>query len=149
MCENVRETLLISACLLGVRCRYDGGGQAMARLDELMERYVLVPVCPEVLGGLPTPREPAELRGERVVTRTGRDVTDAFRRGAAEAARIARVCGCSRALLKERSPSCGCGKVYDGTFCGVLREGSGLCAQTLLAQGVRVLGESRAEEWLE
>lgn len=91
MCENVRETLLISACLMGVRCRYDGGGQAMARLDELMERYVLVPVCPEVLGGLPTPREPAELRGERVVTRTGRDVTDAFRRGAAEAARIARV----------------------------------------------------------
>lgn len=149
MCENVRETLLISACLMGVRCRYDGGGQAMARLDELMERYVLVPVCPEVLGGLPTPREPAELRGERVVTRTECDVTDAFRRGAAEAARIARACGCSRALLKERSPSCGCGKVYDGTFCGVLREGSGLCAQALLAQGVRVLGESRAEEWLE
>lgn len=141
--------LLISACLMGIKCRYDGGAQRLSRLDELMERYVLVPVCPEVMGGLSTPRDPSEIVNGRVISCKGRDVTEAFAKGAEEAARIARMCSCTCALLKERSPSCGCGQVYDGTFSGAKREGNGLCADALLKQGVRVIGESRVSELLD
>ncbi len=140
--------LLISACLMGVRCRYDGGTQRLDCLDELMARHVLVPVCPEVLGGLPTPREPSEIVGERVLARTGEDVTAAFAQGAEEAVRIARLSGCTCALLKERSPSCGCGEVYDGTFSGGKRPGDGMTARRLMEAGVRVIGESQAKELL-
>lgn len=140
--------VLVSACLMGFRCRYDGGTQRLACLDALRERHVLIPVCPEVMGGLPTPREPSEIRDGRVVSRDGRDVTEAFRRGAWEAEKIARTCGCGCALLKERSPSCGLGKVYDGTFSGTLTDGDGLCARLLADCGLRVIGESRAEELL-
>ena len=91
--------VLVSACLMGFRCRYDGGTQRLACLDALRERHVLIPVCPEVMGGLPTPREPSEIRDGRVVSRDGRDVTEAFRRGAREAEKIARTCGCGCALL--------------------------------------------------
>ena len=140
--------VLVSACLMGFRCRYDGGTQRLACLDALRERHVLIPVCPEVMGGLPTPREPSEIRDGRVVSRDGRDVTEAFRRGAREAEKIARTCGCGCALLKERSPSCGLGNVYDGTFSGTLTDGDGLCARLLADCGLRVIGESRAEELL-
>lgn len=140
--------VLVSACLMGFRCRYDGGTQRLACLDALRERHVLIPVCPEVMGGLPTPREPSEIRDGRVVSRDGRDVTEAFRRGAREAEKIARTCGCGCALLKERSPSCGLGKVCDGTFSGTLTDGDGLCARLLADCGLRVIGESRAEELL-
>lgn len=141
--------VLISACLMGFRCRYDGGAQRLDCLDALRERHVLVPVCPEVMGGLPTPREPSEIRSGRVVTRDGRDVTEAFARGAREAEKIALACGCRCALLKERSPSCGLGRVYDGTFTGTLTRGDGLCARLLSQRGLRVLGESQAEELLK
>ena len=140
--------VLVSACLMGFRCRYDGDTQRLACLDALRERHVLIPVCPEVMGGLPTPREPSEIRDGRVVSRDGRDVTEAFRRGAREAEKIARTCGCGCALLKERSPSCGLGKIYDGTFSGTLADGDGLCARLLADCGLRVIGESRAEELL-
>lgn len=138
--------LMISACLMGIRCRYDGGAQRLDCLDELLEKHVLIPVCPEVMGGLSTPREPCEIARGRVISRVGADVTTAFRAGAQEAARLAKACGCTCALLKERSPSCGCGKVYDGTFSGTLTDGDGLCAAALKRQGMRVLGESRARE---
>ena len=141
--------VLVSACLMGFRCRYDGGAQHLDCLDALRERHVLVPVCPEVMGGLPTPREPSEIRSGRVVTRDGRDVTEAFARGAREAEKIALACGCRCALLKERSPSCGLGRVYDGTFTGTLTRGDGLCARLLSQRGLRVLGESQAEELLK
>lgn len=140
--------VLVSACLMGFRCRYDGGTQRLACLDALRERHVLIPVCPEVMGGLPTPREPSEIRDGRVMSRDGRDVTLVFLRGAQEAARLAQACGCECALLKERSPSCGLGKVYDGTFSGTLTDGDGLCARLLADCGLRVIGESRAEELL-
>lgn len=141
--------VLVSACLMGFRCRYDGGAQRLDCLDALRERHVLVPVCPEVMGGLPTPREPSEIRSGRVVTRDGRDMTEAFARGAREAEKIALACGCQCALLKERSPSCGLGRVYDGTFTGTLTRGDGLCARLLSQRGLRVLGESQAEELLK
>ena len=140
--------LLISACLLGCRCRYDGASKPQPWLAALAERHELVPVCPEQMGGLATPRLPAERQGDRVVTKEGADVTAQYRRGAEEALRLCRLFDCQAALLKERSPSCGCGSVYDGTFTGVLTAGDGVTAELLRAEGVPVYGESRAEELL-
>ena len=141
--------LLISACLLGCRCRYDGASKPQPWLAALAEHHTLVPVCPEQMGGLATPRPPAERQGDRVVTKEGADVTAQYRRGAEEALRLCRLFDCQAALLKERSPSCGCGSVYDGTFTGVLTAGDGVTAELLRAEGVPVYGESRAEELLK
>ena len=141
--------ILISACLLGARCRYDGASKPQPWIAALAERHTLVPVCPEQLGGLPTPRPPAERRGDRVVTREGGDVTVQYRRGAEEALALCRLLGCEAALLKERSPSCGRGEIYDGTFSGALAPGDGITAELLVARGVAVYGESRLRELLE
>jgi len=134
--------ILVSACLLGACCRYDGQGAVCRPVLELGQKHCLVPVCPEQLGGLPTPRDPAELRGGRVVTRGGADVTEAFLRGARQTLELARTLGCTAAVLKERSPSCGSGQVYDGSFSGKLTAGSGLTAGLLEQNGIPVLGES-------
>ena len=140
--------LLISACLLGTCCRYDGASKAHPLAAALTKRYSLVPVCPEQLGGLATPRPPAERRGERVVTRTG-DVTEQYRRGAEETLKLCRLLGCEAAVLKERSPSCGRGHVYDGTFSGTLTAGDGVTAELLAANGIPVYGESQIETLLK
>lgn len=142
------DRLLISACLLGCRCRYDGGSKGHPLAKRLAERYALVPVCPEQMGGLATPRPPAERRGERVVTQAGADVTEQYRRGAEETVRLCRLLGCETAVLKERSPSCGSGQIYDGTFSGALSAGDGVAAELLAAHGIAVYGESRIEELL-
>ena len=141
--------LLISACLLGASCRYDGQSKPLLQLVALSEHFDLVPVCPEQLGGLPTPRTPAERIGSAVVTKDGRDVTAAYRRGAEQALHLARVCGCTVALLKERSPSCGSGEIYDGTFSGTLTAGDGVTAALLRENGIAVYGESEIERLLE
>ncbi len=141
--------ILVSACLLGVPCRYDGQSKAYALIDELCRRHEVVPICPEQLGGLPTPRVPAERQGERVITKEGGDVTMQYRRGAAEAVHLARKLGCTVAVLKERSPSCGSGAIYDGTFTGTLTEGLGATAEALRAAGVRVMGESQLAAFLK
>lgn len=133
--------ILVSACLLGVPCRYDGASAADARVVRLAESHALIPVCPEQLGGLPTPRPPAEIRAGRVVTREGADVTDAYRRGAEATAALAKMLGCRHAILKARSPSCGCGRVYDGCFSRRLVDGDGFAAAALKREGVRVLTE--------
>ena len=140
--------LLVSACLMGAGCRYDGKSNRLPQLDRLMELHTCVPVCPEQLGGLSTPRVPAERRGDRVVDREGKDVTAPFLRGAEEAARLAKLCGCQAALLTERSPSCGCGCIYDGTFSGTLTEGDGLTTELLKKKGLPIYGESQVEELL-
>ena len=138
--------ILVSACLLGTPCRYDGASRPcgeLARLEVLGHR--LIPVCPEVMGGLPTPRPPAELqRDGRVVDRAGKDVTEAYRLGAEEVLELARAHRCTLAVLKERSPSCGRGQIYDGSFTGRLTEGSGVTARLLEEHGVQVYGESEA-----
>lgn len=139
--------ILISACLLGCRCRYDGASKPHPQVQALARRHTLVPVCPEQLGGLATPRPPSERRGEQVVTRDGADVTEQYRRGAEEALRLCRLFGCEAAILKERSPSCGCGSIYDGTFSGTLCPGDGVTAQLLLANNIPVYGESQLEEF--
>ena len=140
--------ILISACLLGTCCRYDGGGNRQEWAEELGRRYELVPVCPEQLGGLATPRPPAERLGNRVVTNTGGDVTDAYEKGAAEALALARLLDCQAAVLKERSPSCGRGAIYDGTFSHTQVPGDGVTAQRLLEAGIPVYGESQVRQTL-
>ena len=130
--------ILVSACLAGFRCRYDGAAKQSDRIQKLVSEGKAIPVCPEVLGGLPTPRCPAERRGLRVITREGKDVTAAFQLGAEETLRLARLYGADRAILKARSPSCGCGRVYDGSFSGKLTGGYGITAELLLKNGVTV-----------
>ena len=138
--------ILVSACLLGLRCRYDGRSKPSAAVLALGEKHTLLPLCPEQLGGLPTPRPPAEWQGERIVNRAGQDVTEAYRRGGEEAVRLAKLTGCRWAILKERSPACSCDWIYDGSFSGILREGRGSAAEALEQAGVTVLGESMLHE---
>ena len=141
--------LLSSACLLGTCCRYDGASKAHPLAAALADRHQLVPICPEQLGGLATPRPPAERQGDRVVTKDGADVTEAYRRGAEETLRLCRLLGCEAAVLKERSPSCGYGEVYDGTHSGILTDGNGVTAALLYANGIPVYGESQIERLLK
>ena len=133
--------ILISACLLGVRCRYDGASKVSAAAEAQSGRHELIPVCPEQLGGLSTPRLPCERLGDRVLRCDGEDCTAAYGRGAAEAVRLYELLGCDIALLKARSPMCGCGKIYDGTFAACLTDGNGVLTERLLRRGVRVLTE--------
>ena len=141
--------ILVSACLLGVRCRYDGKSKPHPAVERLLEQHTLIPVCGEIFGGLPTPRVSAERQGARVVTADGCDVTAAYRRGAEEVLRLAERYGCKAAILKERSPSCGSGRIYDGTFTGTLTDGWGVTAELLRDHGICVIGESEAETWRE
>ena len=143
----MKERLLISACLLGSRCKYDGGDNALPEgtLAALRERFALVPVCPETAGGLPIPREPCERLDGRVVSRSGADRTAAYEAGARAALSLARRFGCRAALLKERSPSCGAGKIYDGTFSHSVIAGDGVTAELLREEGLALFGESEAE----
>lgn len=133
--------ILISACLLGLCCRYDGGGKPCQAAIALAKTHELVPVCPEQLGGLPTPRTPCERVGERVLSRQGEDRTAAYMRGAKQAETLYELLRCDCAILKARSPMCGCGAVYDGTFSGRLTAGDGVLAERLLARGARVYTE--------
>ena len=141
--------ILISACLLGLPCRYDGAAKAQPWAARLVERHTLVPVCPEQLGGLPTPRNPSERQGDRVVMNTGVDVTEQYCRGARCALELCRMLGCEAAVLKERSPSCGSGEIYDGTFSGTRIPGDGVAATLFRANGIEVYGESQLEMLLE
>lgn len=143
------EHLLISACLLGLRCRYDGESKPIMQMVALMEQYHLVPICPEQLGGLPTPRDPAERQGSAVRTRAGVDVSEQYSRGAQQALHLARLYGCKAAILKERSPSCGSGEIYDGSFTGRLTDGDGVTAALLKENGIAVYGESEIETLLQ
>ena len=143
--------ILVSACLLGTPCRYDGTGKLEPALERLRAQgYTLIPICPEVLGGLPTPRPPAERQPDgRVVTREGVDVTAEYRAGAERVLELARAHGCTLAVLKERSPSCGRGQIYDGTFSRTLIPGSGVTAQLLEEHGISVYGESQLSSLLQ
>ena len=147
-----KPKILISACLLGENCKYNGGNNADAvcagELAKLGQIYELIVVCPEYMGGLTTPREPAEIcPNGRVLTKfSGRDVTAEFLLGAQICADIARENDCKIAILKERSPSCGSGEIYDGSFTGRLIGGDGLTAAAIKNIGVRIFGESALAE---
>ena len=138
------ENVLISACLLGFECKYCGGSNKLTeqQLAALGERFRLIPVCPETAGGLPTPRDPSERLGDKVVSNQGRDVTAQYQKGAETALWLARRYDCKAALLKEKSPSCGSGQIYDGSFTGTLVPGDGVAAEELKKEGLIVFGES-------
>nr|VFJ89644.1 MAG: Uncharacterized conserved protein YbbK, DUF523 family [Candidatus Kentron sp. H]VFJ96690.1 MAG: Uncharacterized conserved protein YbbK, DUF523 family [Candidatus Kentron sp. H]VFJ97621.1 MAG: Uncharacterized conserved protein YbbK, DUF523 family [Candidatus Kentron sp. H] len=132
---------IISACLAGIKCRYDGEAAPCRKVIELVEQGEAIPVCPEQLGGLPTPRAPAEKRDDGVFTKEGKDVTYQFETGAKEALKIAKLAGCGQAILKARSPSCGSGAIYDGTFSGRVIEGDGVFAGMAKENGIEVVTE--------
>ncbi len=137
----MKENILISACLLGLPCRYDGQSKPSPDVEHIKEKYNLIPFCPEIYGGLPTPRIPSERVGERVISRDGRDVTENYRRGAECAYHLCKLYGCKKAILKAKSPACGSGKIYDGTFSGTLTDGDGVTAEYLKKMGITVLTE--------
>ena len=138
--------ILVSECLLGIRCKYSGGANPCLAVIQAVKagRHRLIPVCPECLGGLAIPRQPSERVGDRVLSRTGEDVTAQYERGAQAALALAKLYGCTAAILKERSPSCGSGIIHNGRFDGGLTPGDGVTAALLRANGIAVYGES---EW--
>lgn len=143
--------ILVSACLAGVNCKYNGCNSYIKEVAEIVSNSGTIPVCPEQLGGCTTPRPAAEildgtgadvLDGKcRVISVNREDITNRFVRGAHEVLKIALLAGVKKAVLKARSPSCGCGSIYDGTFSGTLREGNGVAAELLLRNGIDVLTE--------
>ena len=147
--------ILVSACLLGTNCKYNGGNNYTPKLLDLKRENCIIPVCPEELGGLPTPREPCEIQNgggkevlagkARVMNKIGEDVTANFIKGAKETLALAKQNSCSLAVLKARSPSCGCGIIYDGTFSGKFKEGNGVTAQLLLDNEIVVMTEKDFE----
>jgi uncharacterized protein YbbK (DUF523 family) len=132
---------LVSACLAGIPCRYDGTSCLCAKAKGMVDRGEAIPVCPEQLAGLPTPRPSAENAGDRIITIDGQDVTSDYLKGAEEVLKIAESNGCREAILKSKSPSCGFGKVFDGTFSGTLKDGDGITAALLKRHGVSVVTE--------
>ena len=143
-----KQAILVSACLLGVCCRYDGESKPDAKVIKLREKYVLIPICPEVDGGLPTPRTPSERVGDKVIMKDGKDVTANYRKGAEEAFLLCELLGIKKALLKEKSPSCGKGEIYDGSFSGTLTVGNGVTSELLHSRGIAVFGESETDKLL-
>ncbi len=133
---------LVSACLAGAPCRYDGNSKGDQRIIDLVNRGEAVPVCPEQLGGLTTPRASCEIRGDRIVNKEDRDCTAEFELGAERTLAIAKALGITKAILKAKSPSCGCGRIYDGTFSGTLIDGNGKAAELLLKHGIEVYTEN-------
>lgn len=133
--------ILVSACLLGENCKYNGLNNKNEDVLRFLEDKEWVSVCPEVLGGLSTPRNPSEIAGEKVVQKDGTDVTAFFEKGAKKTCEIAEKFGAKLAILKAKSPSCGCGSVYDGTFTGKLISENGITAQKLLEMGIAVKNE--------
>ena len=140
------QKILVSACLAGEFCRWDGGTNLVPKIKALVDAGKAVTVCPEQLGGLPTPRLPSERLGDRVVSSEGADVTAEFRRGAEEALRVCKEHGCRLAILKAKSPSCGKGLIHNGLFDGGLVPGDGMTAQLLMENGITVMTE---QEWLD
>lgn len=143
--------ILVSACLVGCHCRYDGDTNLINELKAMVERGEAIPVCPEQMGGLATPRPPAQIVGgdghdvlentAKVITDSGADVTDQFVKGAQEALQMAKMVNATTAILKERSPSCGSSMVYDGSFSGKKKPGLGVTATLLRQHGLDVYSE--------
>ncbi len=133
--------IIVSACLAGINCAYDGKHRSCKKVIEMVEKGAAIPVCAEQLGGLPTPRVPAEIQNGKVINQKGEDVTEYFHRGAREALNIAKLARCKKAILKTHSPSCGAGIIYDGTFTHTKIRGNGVFAEMLIREGIEVVTE--------
>ncbi|MCL2270860.1 MAG: DUF523 domain-containing protein [Treponema sp.] len=129
---------IVSACLAGINCNYKGTNKRNQKAVKLVKKGRAIMVCPEQLGGLSTPRTSAEIKNDRVFTKDGVDVTEALLRGANEVLSICKKFNCKKAILKANSPSCGCGKIYDGSFNGTLIDGDGITAALLKKHGIKV-----------
>ena len=140
------KKILVSACLYGNVCRYKGDSCFNEKVSALGQDNVLIPVCPECFGGLTIPRLPSEIKGGRVYAKDGEDVTDAFVSGAEQTLYIAKETNAPCAVLKENSPSCGFGKIYDGTFSGNKIDGNGITAQLLFDNEIQIFGESQIKK---
>ena len=138
-----KEKILISACLIGLNCKYNGGNNENSKLVELMKEKDLVPICPEQLGGLKTPRVSAERKQEKVITKEGVDVTKEYQKGAEEVLNLAKKLNIKKAILKSRSPSCGIDEIYDGTFFFFLIKRDGVTAELLKKNGIEVISSDR------
>lgn len=134
-----KEKILISACLIGLNCKYNGENNENSKLVELMKEKDLVPICPEQLGGLKTPRASAERKQEKVITKEGVDVTKEYQKGAEEVLNLAKKLNIKKAILKSRSPSCGIDEIYDGTFSHTLIKRDGVTAELLKKNGIEVI----------
>lgn len=130
--------IIISACLVGINCSYCSQNAEHPDAVKLVMEGKAIPICPEQLGGLNTPREPAEINNGRILTVSGVDITEAFLRGADETLKVCRKFSCKKAILKSRSPSCGVGMIYDGNFNGTLVKGNGVTADLLIKNGINV-----------
>lgn len=143
------EKILISACLIGEKCRYDGHTNYTPKFQALLEKYDLIPFCPEVQGGLPTPRNPSEIQRDGTVKmNNGRDVTRQYNNGAEKALDICLALGIKIAILKENSPSCGSKYIHDGSFTGKKIEGEGITTQLLRRKGIKVISEDEIDTLL-
>ena len=138
--------IVVSACLLGENCKYNGGNNRNEALIRMLSGHSVIPVCPEVLGGLPVPRTPAEVVGGTVTNRNGESVDEAFRRGAQKALDIANREKPDLIILQSRSPSCGVKQIYDGTFSGTLIPGQGIFARMAEEAGFRVMDAEDVQE---
>ncbi|MBC8495139.1 DUF523 domain-containing protein [archaeon] len=134
--------IIVSACLAGIECKWNGKAAPCEQIIELVKAKEAIPVCPEQLGGLSTPRPPCEQKGAKVFSKDGKDFTLEFEKGADEALKIAKQFSCKKAILKHKSPSCGCGKVYNGTFSDKLIEGDGVTAKLFKENGIQVITEN-------
>ncbi len=144
--KRKRPALLVSACLLGADCRYDGNGNQVNEILDLKDSFRLVPVCPEILGGLSVPRAASERLGDKVINNQGEDVTAAFAKGAQKAKQLYQDFLCDAAVLKAKSPSCGVGEIYDGSFNRRLIPGNGVTAELLIQNGIAVFTEKELDK---
>ena len=136
-----KEKILVSACLLGLNCKYDGENNRNEKVLEYVKDKEVIPVCPEIFGGLPTPRIPSEIVGDKVLNREKIDVTKEYQKGAEGTLYLAKLFNVKKALLKESSPSCGSNTIYDGTFSKNKKEGMGITAKLLKENGIEIISE--------
>lgn len=145
----MKEKILVSACLLGINCKYNGGNNLKEKVLEYIKDKEVIPICPEILGGLSTPRFPSEIIGDKVINNQQTDVTSEYKKGAEEALKLAKLFNVKKALLKSKSPSCGCGKIYDGTFSGTLIDGDGITTKLFKENNIEVITEIDLDmKWL-
>ncbi len=135
------EKILVSACLLGINCKYDGENNKNDKVIEYLKDKEVIPICPEIMGGLPTPRVPSEIKDDKVITKENKDVTNNFLKGANEVLYLAKLFNVNKALLKAKSPSCGVGEIYDGTFTHAKINGDGMTTRLLKENNIEVITE--------